>query len=224
MSARGLDPRAKRHARKYLLFLTALIVSGVVFWIVGFFLFLRTIPREPGEARLDAGGETDAIVVLTGGMQRLEAGLELLRRGRGRILFVSGVGGRADVTELLHHLENATAVPVERIALGRQATSTIGNAHETAQWMAAMGFHSLRLVTASYHMPRSLIEFARAMPDLRIVPHPVVPARFDPRQWWRWRDSGRVLVNEYDKYLLSRIAYAIGPALGERDMARLSQP
>ena len=37
------------------------------------------------------------------------------------------------------------------------------------------GFHSLRLVTASYHMPRSMLEFARAMPDIAIVPNPVFP-------------------------------------------------
>ena len=48
---------------------------------------------------------------------------------------------------------------------------------ETAQWMASEGFHSLRLVTASYHMPRSLLEFSRAMPDIGIMPNPVFPER-----------------------------------------------
>ena len=37
---------------------------------------------------------------------------------------------------------------------------------ETAAWMREKDFHSLRLVTASYHMPRSLLEFSRAMPDV----------------------------------------------------------
>ncbi len=45
-------------------------------------------------------------------------------------------------------------------------------------------FHSLRLVTANYHMPRSLLEFARAMPDIEIVPHPVFPEISRGPHWW----------------------------------------
>ena len=43
--------------------------------------------------------------------------------------------------------------------LGHAADNTLGNALETGAVDAAEGFHSLRLVTASYHMPRSLLEF-----------------------------------------------------------------
>ena len=35
------------------------------------------------------------------------------------------------------------------------------------------GYQSLRLVTASYHMPRSIQEFHHHMPQVRIVPHAV---------------------------------------------------
>ena len=40
---------------------------------------------------------------------------------------------------------------------------------ETAAWMRSEGYRSLRLVTAGYHMRRSLFEFARAMPEMRII-------------------------------------------------------
>ncbi len=65
------------------------------------------------------------------------------------------------------------------------------------------GYHSLRLVTASYHMPRSLLEFRRAMPDIEILPYPVFPVRFKQDQWWLWPGTLTLLVTEYDKYLLS---------------------
>src|SRR5215472_6960493 len=39
---------------------------------------------------------TDAIVVLTGGSLRLQSGIDLLREGKGRALFVSGVDQRVD--------------------------------------------------------------------------------------------------------------------------------
>ena len=50
-------------------------------------------------------------------------------------------------------------------------------------------FTSLRLVTANYHMPRSLLEFRRAMPALHIVPHPVFPDNFKRDDWWHWRGT-----------------------------------
>lgn len=89
--------------------------------------------------------------------------------------------------------------------LGHAADNTIGNARETAGWIAQENFRSLRLVTASYHMPRSLVEFRRTMPDIRIVPHPVFPEGFKGEAWWRWPGTFRLLVAEYNKFLLASI-------------------
>src|SRR5437870_961092 len=44
---------------------------------------------------------TDAIVVLTGGSQRLHSGIALLREGKGRKLFISGVNHNVDLEDLL---------------------------------------------------------------------------------------------------------------------------
>ena len=51
-------------------------------WLAGLVWFASTSPREPpppGSA--EAERRTDAIVVLTGGSERLAAGLELLSEG-----------------------------------------------------------------------------------------------------------------------------------------------
>ena len=64
---------------------------------------------------------------------------------------------------------------------------------------------SLRLVTAAYHMPRSLLEFRHAMPEIEIVPHPVFPENFKQRDWWRWPGSASLIVREYSKYLVARL-------------------
>jgi uncharacterized SAM-binding protein YcdF (DUF218 family) len=87
--------------------------------------------------------------------------------------------------------------------LGYQATDTLGNAGETAEWMRQQGFHSLRLVTAWYHMRRSLLEFERAMPEIEIVPHPVFPDQIAHEHWWARRETAALLVTEYGKYLAS---------------------
>jgi len=155
----------------------------------------------------DSTGPTDAIVVLTGGSQRLNSGIALLRDGKGQKLFVSGVNHHVHLEELLRssgdRLEAAHEWASCCVVLGYQAVDTIGNASETAQWMRQQGFHSLRLVTAWYHMRRSLLEFERAMPEIEIVPHPVFPDQIAHEHWWARRETAALLVTEYGKYLAS---------------------
>ena len=144
---------------------------------------------------------TDAIVVLTGGSMRLESGIDLMREGKGRELFVSGVNRRVDLDELLRVSGDAPHWLACCVAIGYRAENTEGNAQETARWMRRRGYRSLRLVTAWYHMPRSLLEFERAMPAIEIVPHPVFPERVKEEHWWAWRGTAALLIGEYGKYL-----------------------
>ena len=173
-------------------------------WLAGLVAFVSIIPPAA-----DAPDErTDAIVVLTGGSERLAEGLRLLAAGRAGRLFVSGVGKDVELASLLQGLPPGATLPdpAERaccITLGHGADNTLGNARETAGWMATQGFRSLRLVTADYHMPRSLIEFRRAMPDIRITGHPVFPPQVMRTGWWRWPGTTGLLIGEYDKLLLS---------------------
>jgi uncharacterized SAM-binding protein YcdF (DUF218 family) len=146
-------------------------------------------------------GPTDAIVVLTGGSLRLQSGIDLLREGKGRKLFVSGVHQQVDLEDLLGFSGRMPDWALCCIVLGHDADNTLGNAQETAHWIRGQGFHSLRLVTAWYHMPRSLLEFDRAMPDIDIVAHPVFPDQVKQERWWAWRGTAVLLVNEYVKYL-----------------------
>ena len=89
------------------------------------------------------------------------------------------------------------------VVLGHRAENTIGNALETAQWMRREGYHSLRLVTSWYHMPRSRLEFERAMPEIRILPHPVFPERVREQRRWTWHGTAALLIGEYAKYLVT---------------------
>ena len=153
----------------------------------------------------DLTGPTDAIVVLTGGSQRLNSGIALLRDGKGQKLFVSGVNHHVHLEELLRssgdRLEAAQEWASCCVVLGYQAVDTIGNASETAQWMQQQGFHSLRLVTAWYHMRRSLLEFDRAMPGIEIIPYPVFPDELNQEHWWMSPGAMLLLAGEYGKYL-----------------------
>jgi uncharacterized SAM-binding protein YcdF (DUF218 family) len=166
-------------------------------WVAGLVWFAAVPSAEYGTE------PTDAIVVLTGGSQRLNSGIALLREGKGRKLFVSGVHQQVDLQDLLRSSGSQGAHDWARccVVLGHRAVDTLGNAGETAQWMRQQGFHSLRLVTAWYHMRRSLLEFERAMPEIEIVPHPVFPDQIAYEHWWTRRQTAALLVSEYGKYL-----------------------
>jgi len=174
----------------------ALVAAGCCLLWLGGLLWFATPPS--GETRTAV---TDAIVVLTGGSLRLESGIDLLREGKGRKLFVSGVNQHVDLDDLLGVSGHAPDWALCCIVLGHEAENTLGNAQETAQWIRGQGFRSLRLVTAWYHMPRSLLEFDRAMPEIDIVAHPVFPDQVKQEHWWTWRGTTALLVNEYVKYL-----------------------
>jgi uncharacterized SAM-binding protein YcdF (DUF218 family) len=187
--------------RRGIFLLTLLTFMLAASWLTGLVLFVATVTnlREPA---IDAGlPPTEAIVVLTGGSERLDAGLALLSAGKGKKLLVSGVhpGLQPD------HVLAGHPVPADLkaccIALGHAADSTIGNAGETRQWMRDENLKTMRLVTAHYHMPRSLLVFQDSMPDMTIIPHAVAPESVHLSDWWRRPGTASLLVTEYDKYL-----------------------
>ncbi len=174
-------------------------------WLGGLIWFASRIPT----AIADPDSTTDAIVVLTGGSLRVQSGLQLLAAGKAKKLFISGVYHSVDVTALLRVSRESPDGVACCVVLGHVADNTQGNASETATFMHDEGFRSLRLVTANYHMPRSLLEFSRAMPDIAIVANPVFPESFRQHRWWTRPANAGLVIGEYHKYLLALVRPAI---------------
>jgi len=185
--------------RRFLVRLLAILALAMMLWTAGLVWFAANLPT----AVANPARRTDAIVVLTGGTGRLRQGFELLAQDRAEELFVSGVGRGVRVGELLRIDRIAPPELACCVVLGYKAGDTHGNALETAAWMRTQGFTSLRLVTATYHMPRSLLEFRAALPGVEILPHPVFSRNFRQTDWWKWRGSTILLAKEYNKYLLA---------------------
>lgn len=174
------------------------LVFAFVIWTAGLFTFASNIPTEVVEPDL----KTDAIVVLTGGSGRLRTGLDLLMTEHAAQLFVSGVYRGVDVDQLLKVQKQRPEDVENRISLG-DAINTRENAFETAEWMRANNLSSLRLVTAAYHMPRSLLEFGNVLADVKIAPHPVFPDHVKQSKWWAFPGTFALTVTEYNKFLLA---------------------
>lgn len=174
-----------------------LIGLGAIAYVAGLFLFVDDVTKQPAPPH-----SADAIVALTGGELRVDRAAALLEHGLGKRLLITGVD------------PSATKSDIKRIAHGRRkfdccadmgfaAGDTYGNAQETADWVADHNYKSLIVVTANYHMPRTLTEFSAAMPGVALQPYPVQPTDIDFVHWWRNPHTLRLLNGEYAKYLAS---------------------
>lgn len=203
---------ARRRLAGGLLLLAAL--AALLPWSFGLVQFVQRIPRTVD----DVQSHTEAIVVLTGGSERLATGFRLLAERKAERVFISGVDPRVDAEKLVQLAGRPAASLADRVETGHGARDTQGNAEETAAWMQQHGYHSLRLVTGGYHMPRSLLEFAHALPDAVIIPHPVFPERVKHATWWRRPGTAMLIITEYNKYLLAHLSHLLQrrPAGGER--------
>lgn len=191
-----------------LLFLAAL-------WLGGLYAFTRDIFRDATAATLanslpqsEAAGHAklDAVVVLTGGSNRLQTGFDLLEQGRGKKLFISGVYQGVDVRELMDQWKKGAHADLDCcVVLGFDADDTRGNAQETANWMEGENYRSLYLVTAHYHMKRALLEFNRLGINWDLRPWPVVPDGMDMNNWWRDGRYRSLIIREYNKYLAALV-------------------
>ncbi|MDX2027865.1 MAG: YdcF family protein [Alphaproteobacteria bacterium] len=170
-------------------------------WLGGLVFFAAHVERLH-EPAIGPGVETtDAIVVLTGGSERVMTGLALLNLGKAKKLFISGVHPGLTLDQVLGSQPVAKELRACCIILDHTAESTLGNAEETRRWMKRENVRSLRLVTANYHMPRSLMIFHAVMPQTEIIPHPVVPDSVRLEDWWAHPGTANLLITEYNKYL-----------------------
>jgi len=174
--------------------ITRLLAFILLCWALGFALFAVMLPKP-------AGNEiTDGVVVVTGGPGRIPRGMEVIRRGQAKRMLISGVDRRVRP----HELAAAYDIPDDwfrtYIDLGSQSVDTRSNAVESADWIERRGYRSVRLVTTDWHMRRARYDLAAMVGDtVRIVPD-AVPSR----------PAFQLLLREYNKYLLRRIAALFG--------------
>lgn len=180
--------------------LTAILVA---IYVAGFVVFVMNLPAPMVHMRPAQG-----IVALTGGDERLAAAVNLLETHQGQRLLVSGVHPTTTKAEL-KRLSHGGARFDCCADMGYSAENTRGNAEEAAAWARAHRFKSLIVVTARYHMPRSLTEFQAAMPGVALEPYPVEPQDIDLGGWWHDTRALRVLSGEYTKYLASTVMNAV---------------
>ena len=197
--------------RRWAVTLFALIGVVLAAWIWGLILFVDRIPDTVD----DEERRTDAIIVLTGGTLRLEKAFELLAAKMADKLLISGVDKGVQMDEVLAAAGLTSSELNCCVTLGYMAEDTGSNAIESAIWIRTNKLSSIRLVTSSYHMPRSLLEFRATVPGVEIVPHPVFPEHVKVSEWWARPGTARLVIAEYNKYLLAATRHWLHGIEGE---------
>ncbi|WP_369060475.1 YdcF family protein [Caulobacter sp. 73W] len=190
----------------------AALLIALMIWGVGLLTFVARIDMST-PAQIPPTSE--GIVVLTGASNaRLEEGMRLLEEGKGDRLLVSGVNReatRADIQDVTGATKGLYDCCVD---LGFTAADTVGNGRETAEWARNLGYKSVIVVTADYHMPRAMIELRSAMPEAEFHAYPIKTDAVDARSWWKTAGGAKRMAFEYCKYLaiLGREAFLkLGP-------------
>ena len=193
-----LDGRthAKRPLHRKLLRLAGyifLVLAGIA--AGGFLRFADNVSRLVPPASAKA----DAIVVLTGGNQRIDQAISLLENGTGQRLLISGAHPDTSASRIraLNHAPQSLFDCC--VDIGYDAIDTVGNALETAKWVRSHGYRDVLVVTSNYHMPRSLLELHRIDPDTRYIGFPIVNTDLKSTNWLTMPDVMRAMLSEYFK-------------------------
>jgi uncharacterized SAM-binding protein YcdF (DUF218 family) len=186
-------------------FVLAVLAMGLAV-LAGIVLFANSLERR----EVKDIEQADGIVVVTGGADRIDEALGLIERGKGRRLLISGVNVHSTPELLRRRWPGRAELFGCCIDLDYQARNTYGNAIESRAWARKNGFRSLILVTASYHLPRTMLEFRAAMPEIEITGFPVVPEASRINRWWQEPALMRIIVLEFFKYWAASLRLSLG--------------
>lgn len=179
--------------------LLAAVLVAFLIWSAGLFAFADRVNRLTPATLPEAA---DGVVVLTGAGSnaRLDAGMAILEAGLAKRLLVSGVNREASREDIRLVSKAARRLYDCCVDLGFTAADTLGNARETADWVRAMRYRSLIIVTADYHMPRAMLELRTALPGVRLQSYAAATPALDARRWRETRSGARLMIREYSKY------------------------
>jgi len=178
---------------------------------LGFGFFVWRLP----ESQVALDRTADGIVVLTGGSSRVAA-------KRGKRLLISGVNPGTTTTDIAYQNPHYDPLFACCVDLDYSAVNTLGNALQARLWATDHRFQSLIIVTSAYHMPRALAELSHQLPDIALIPYPVVSDRLRAEPWWSDADTARVVVSEYFKFLFAEMRMRLEPGPVDIDGSRVS--
>lgn len=178
-------------AKKLTLFISLSALIVLVFLYLDF-------AYDAGAYKEDTAS-ADAIIVLAGGLGRIDKGIELLASGRAGYLIIAGADKDASLKSIFFRKD--IKLDTGNIIIEKKSTSTYENATETKKIIKSKGIESVILITSYYHMKRASYIFQHILPSkVNLYLYPVSTPNFDETKWWRGRGPVLLAVEFFKFY------------------------
>ncbi|MCH1640137.1 YdcF family protein [Paenibacillus timonensis] len=167
-----------------ILILFLLVVLGP---FAGNFLVIHENPQK-----------SDVIIVLSGGSNNLNIGIELYEQKYAPQIMVSNALDYDTIGTM-----EKRKIPSTSVIFETKADSTYTNAIYTKDLMIKHRLNSAIIVTPDYHMRRVKYHFDKVYKGTGITftYTSVETQTFHPHQWWLDNNSRRIVINEYIKFV-----------------------
>ncbi len=180
-------PRKTEGTRKIFAALILLLVAGA------------GIPHLLGRrVAIPSGEVADAILVFTGGENRIAEGYRAWREGKGKELFILGAGQEAKVETVLPGGAILSPSELSRIHIEGWSANTLENAISAKSVILSRAYKKVILVTSDYHVPRAHLTLREVLPPA--VSITVIPVASDWKRKGAWHRLPRLFLLEGWKY------------------------
>ncbi|MBL4589047.1 MAG: YdcF family protein [Alphaproteobacteria bacterium] len=179
--------------KKLTILVLAVVLPFLGIYVVGFSVFTLNALNVSAHTTKNV----QAVIILTGGENRIKEGVRLLKSEKSLQIFISGVGENITIKNIFPETHKDLKCCVN---LGHKALDTMGNAEESYKWLADQkDIRSFYLVTSSYHIPRAYQIFKnhKSASKYTIHKYPVKMERLSPdkREFWN------LMFEEYNKLI-----------------------
>ncbi|MEK4293557.1 YdcF family protein [Paenibacillus sp. FSL R5-0914] len=183
--------KLKKKRKRLNLICVIFLLIFFFFFTAGRFLTLTQLPKQ-----------ADAIIVLSGGQERVEKAAELYKAGYAPSIILSNAkestSSSGDMLQTAFNL----GIPHDAIYTEKAAESTNQNAEFTLSVMKEHDFHSAIVVSSDFHMRRVKFLFDRVYKKSDIELTYVASASgYNAKRWWSDRKSRETTFNEYVKMI-----------------------
>ena len=149
------------------------LLAGFLWWTL---LLFNTFPKKLYLNNPSQKSDSVGIIVLTGGKNRIEKGLDLLSKGYGNKLLISGVFMPTEIEAKFSLEKEKNELFKCCVFFDEKSKNTLENSQEVDKWLSENEeIKSIILVSSYYHLPRSIMIFEKKInSNVKIYPKPAI--------------------------------------------------
>ena len=159
--------------KKIFSFFLLSLVAGFLWWTLQ---LINTFPKKLYPINPSQKSQNIGIVVLTGGKNRIEKGVDLLSKGYGDKLLISGVFMPSEIEAKFSLEKEKNELFKCCVSFDQKSRNTLETSQEVDKWLNQnKNIRSIILVCSYYHLPRSIMIFEKKIrSNVKVYPKPAI--------------------------------------------------